>query len=388
MMEQPIKPCQIFPLNWLQGSHRWIDYSLPWSFYTVGDVDTGKGNTLFALATRFLAKGGFVVDTFGSDNDSETLSWLSPDSPYRNETAVVTSDLFKGNLPFNHFKISDFSISKAKEYKVVVTDKIFFEDSDDHMKGLAHIFKTCRERRGYKLERGNPILALVVREARKIIKSQMSAHMTRDEQDAQYAFVDLNAQRAHSGVSPLVDSQRWMDVHNSYRDLASFKIFKGFGPQVIPGELHWLFKRQLHYAWRMAPFRRKQPWPSYLRNMPVNHFVAVTRWNGVCTGLIEKVPWVKYKGSDLMDILKIEPSFEVKEDAKEAEKSSRKSKVLERLTYHRRILELEASDMKLKDIAKHMEAETQQHFTEGMVKYHTEGKCNCEYDAGKAEERK
>ena len=377
-----VPPVPFFPLNWFQGSHKWIDYTEPWSFLVVGDVDQGKGFAVNAIATGFLAEGGFVVDVFGSDNDSETLIWFGKDSPYRDDAAIVTGDDFDGTIPFNHFKISEFTIEKAKQYRVTTTDKIFFRDEQAHYSALGRIFAVCRSRRGYKQEAGHRVMALIIREAHKVVRSQITSNMSKDEQEAQWAFVDLNSQRAHSGISPVVDNQRWMEIHNSYRDLASFKILKGFGPQVIPSELDWIFKPKFHFKWASAPFRTAQSWPGYLRNMPRNHFVGLTRWNSLCTGLVGDIPWAHYKGFDLAQLLGIIPSFQSRPE--EEALPSMPEKGVQMLADHRRVAELTALGRRPIEIAEQIEKETGRHFTEGMVKYHRFGRCACEYKAKKS----
>lgn len=347
----------------------------------MGDVDTGKGVTVFAICTNILAEGGFVIDTFGSDTDSETLSWFK--SPYKDRTAAIVSDEWKGVIPFNCLKVSDFSVARAKEFDVVVTDKVFFRDEVDHYASLGRIFKVCSARRGYKQEPGKPIMALAVREARKVIRSQITANMSKDEQAAQWAFVDLNAQRAHSGITPVVDSQRWMDVHVTYRDLASYKVLKGFGPQVSPDELDWVWHPRFKSKWMRSPYRTRQFWESFLRSMPVDMFVSLDRANGVCFGAIGDISWVKFKGYDLARMLGIEPDFEAAKPKTLPAKDQPGGKKFQTIALHRRVRELAGQGMTDIQIIAQIEKETGIKRTKGFPAYHRiGGGCNCEEYSG------
>ena len=159
-----------------------------------------------------------------------------------------------------------------------MTDRIFYGSKKTHYEALGRIFQITKERRGWREGSRKKIIALVVREARKVIRSQMIAGMSRNEQDAQEEFIDLNNQRAHSGISPIVDTQRYMDISTSFRQLCNYRIIKGFGAQPIPEEFEFLFKPRL--------FGTN---PNLLRNMPPDEFIALTSWNGVCRGVCAKV---------------------------------------------------------------------------------------------------
>ncbi|MDE1854406.1 MAG: hypothetical protein KGI38_11765 [Thaumarchaeota archaeon] len=379
MALETVRAVPMRPINWLQGRRaEFVDWSLPWAFYNVGDVDQGKMGADIAEATNYLAESPYyrVRDLFGSDNDSESLTWFK--SPYKDETAAIVDDSWAGEMPFPTIRVSDFSIAKANQYRVVVTDRMLFRNEAVHYSSLGRIFQMFRDRRGYKQETGKPIIALIVREARKVIMAQLRANMTKDQQEAEYVFADMNAQRAHSGIAPIVDNQRWKGVHVDYRDLASYKVLKGFGPQVIPDELDWVFKPEFAMKWLSTPFRTRQTWPSFLRNMPVRQFVCLDRWNGVCHGVIGEIEWLKYKGYDLAELLQIRPAFD-KPIEPEPKQGALTPHAKEMLEMHRRIRELEAKGLNAKEITAQVELEGRKRRSVPGIFYHmTAGSCTCE----------
>ena len=380
-------PVVLQPINWLQkraskpedfrNPDDFIDFSLPWAFYNVGDVDTGKMAADIAEATGYLEESAHyrVVDVFGSDNDSESLIWGV--SKYKDEVAAIVDDLWTGDAPFPVVKVGDFTIEKVMEHRVIVTDRVLFRNMQSQEAALSRIFQILRDRRGYKQEPGKPIVALIIREARKVVWAQQRANMSRDKQEAEYVFADMNAQRAHSGVAPIVDNQRWMGVNIDYRDLATYRILKGFGPQNIPDELRFIFKPTVQLKWMMTPLRStRQPWPDYLRVPPRRQFVCLDKWNGISQGVIGDIPWLKWKGYDLADILGIRPAFE--KPSEEPRKKELTPGAKDRLEKHRRIREMEGKGLNAKDIAQELQVETGQKWTPASVYYHMAGgSCKC-----------
>ncbi len=363
-----------------------IDYSLPWSFYNVGDVDTGKMAADLAQATGYMEENppsinrddghNLTVDFFGSDNDAESLTWGV--SPYKDRMAVIVDDSWIGEVPFPTIRVSEFTVEKAKQYQVVATDKVLFRGQASHEASLSRLFQVFRDRRGWKQEPGKPIIALIVREARKVVMAQFRANMSADRQEAEYVFSDMNAQRAHSGIAPIVDNQRYMGVHLDYRDLATYRVLKGFGPQDIADSLDWIFKPTTQLRWLMTPLRTtRQMWPDYLRVMPIRQFVCLDRWNGISQGVIGDIPWLKFKGFDLAETLGIHPAFDKpKEETRQKELSPGAK---DRVEKHRRIRDMEAKRLNAKDIATQLELETGQRWTPASVYYHMiAGSCKCD----------
>ena len=224
--QKPI-PTVVFPVWWRQGPRNWPDFKNPESFFIFGMVDYGKSNTAMALAENFLFEGGTIFDIHGADNDFETGVWLL--SPYKDRTAVVVGEDVDVEMPFEKIRIGEFTMKKAEEYDVILTDKMFFVRKKAHYSALGQIFTLCKNRRGWREGNKKKIVALLVREARKVIRSQLIAGTSRNEQEAQEELIDMNNQRAHSGISPILDTQRYMDVSTSFRQLANYRIIKGFG---------------------------------------------------------------------------------------------------------------------------------------------------------------
>ena len=373
-----LRPFPDHPLNWLQGGRgRLVDWSQPWSFYNVGDVDQGKMGADIAEFMNYLAESKYYkgADVFGSDNDSESLIHFK--GPYKDETAAIVDDSWTGEIPFPTIRVSDFSLEAMAGYRIVVTDKVLYRNQAVHESALSRIFQVFRDRRGYKQELGQPIIALIVREARKVVMAQAKSFMSEDKKEAEYVFADMNAQRAHSGIAPIVDNQRWMGVNIDYRDIAAYKVLKGFGPQVIPKELRWVFKGRVALKWLITPLKTIRSWPTQLRNMPVREFVCLDKWSGISHGVIEEIDYLRYKGYDLADILGVRPEFS--KAAEEPKQKTLSTHAKEMLELHKRVREMEGHGLNAKDIAAQLEIETGRRMTAPGVYYHmTPGRCSCE----------
>ena len=281
-----VAPVAVFPLYWHQGPRSWPTFRNPQSFFLFGNPDTGKSNMGMALTTNFIEQGATAIDMHGADNDAETLVWLL--SPYKDRVLTVIGNDMKVEMSFEKCTLDEFTMKKAEEFKKLSSPI-----------GCSTVAKRLTMRRWGRYssvvrcarmeEDDEKDHRPTDREARKVIRSQMIAGMSMNEQDAQEEFIDLNNTRAHSGIAPIVDTQRYMDISTSFRQLCNYRIIKGFGGQPIPDEMDFVFRPRL--------FGRN---PNILRNLPRDEFIALTSWNGVCRGICAKVPWAINKGEDLI----------------------------------------------------------------------------------------
>lgn len=367
----------VFPVTWLQSPKRGPTFNAPESYFTFGNPDTGKSNQNIAIMTNFLSNGHKGIDAWGSESGAEELGWFF--SPYKDKTIMIHGDDVEVDTHFAKMPISKFSLDALKDYDMAVTTRELYgagqEGEYSHYGALAKVFNLCKTRKGWKSSGGGQVIVLMVREAWNVIYSQMRAGLSKDEQAAQMELKRLDKQRFHTGIAPLLDSQRYMDIDTSVRQLTNFRIIKGFGGQVIPDEFDFLFKPHLF---------GNTPWR--LRNLPRDEFIMVTSWNGVATGLVDKVPWNVHKGQDLVDLLGI-IVHPPKVDEEKSEQQRRAEQPLPKREaplpeerareHHRRTMELHNQGRNYVQIAEEL-TKAGMPITYHTARLHVRGDCTCE----------
>ena len=359
---------------WLQGPRIGPQFRGPESSFVFGSTDTGKSRLLVRLSLMYRRHAyAKILDVFGAENDNESTVWLlCPES--RDSTLCIIGNEVKVEGWDLTTPIGDFTLEKAKDYSVVITDRAFFGPLDDrkydnrYYAALAKIFELAKRREGQK-----QLLVVMIREAWNVIYSQIKAGISRDEQQAQNEFRKLHNQRAHANLCTLIDTQRYTDLLAAVRTLADFRYIKGFGSQPIPDELDFLFKPWLFGS------RSHRDW--MMRNTPVDEFILLTKNNGVGYGSFANIPWHIQKGYSPLKKLGITVSLKPKEDTPEGGTQQpgpwgEAVYVPSNNDQHLHMQELHEQGLSYKDIAARM-AEEGVEISWQKVKYHIRGECGC-----------
>ena len=359
--------------TWPQGPKVGPNFHSPESTFIFGSTDTGKSRLLIRIGIKFHNEANAqIIDAFGAENDSESTVWLlNPKT--RDKTVMITGDDVQVEGWDLKIPISDFTLEKAKDYDVVITDRALFGPFDDkkwdyrYYAALAKIFELAKRREGQRR-----LVALLIREAWNVIYSQMKAGISRDEQMAQNEFRKMHNQRHHANVAVVIDTQRYTDLAASVRTLTDYRYIKGFGSQPVPNELHFLYKPHL--------FSRFNGREWMMRNTPLNQFIVLTKKNGVGIGWYADIPWHINKSHSPLKQLGITVSLKQKE-ADEERKANDEWQgavyVPSQNDQHRRMAELKREGYGYKDIAKKFTDEGVV-MTWQKVAYHMQKKCACE----------
>ncbi|MDG7041577.1 MAG: hypothetical protein JRN22_00800 [Nitrososphaerota archaeon] len=298
--------------HWLQGPQVGPTFKTPESSFISGAVNSGKTRLLIRLALQYQAEAGAqIIDTFGAENDNESLAFLMRPKT-RDSTLMIIGDEVTVDGWDNKMPISTFSLEAAKEYDVIVTDRALYGPYDSkrhdllYYAALSRIFELVKRRRGQRR-----LICLTIREAWNVIYSQLRAGISRDEQAAMQEFRKLHNQRSHAKVAVIIDTQRYGDLAASVRSLVDFQYLKGFGKQVIPPELHYLYRPNLF------GFGSGREWMP--RNMRKNQFIILTEHNGVAIGWYRDISWHPEKGTSPLDKLGITVSLKQGETTPEVE---------------------------------------------------------------------
>jgi hypothetical protein len=356
--------------NWFQGPKVGPSFDSAESSFIFGSTDTGKSRLAVRLALKFRKTcNAQIVDAFGAENDSESSVWLLyPEA--RDKTLIITGNEVDVQGWDLTMPVAEFTLEKAADYDVIVTDRAFFGPVYDkkwdyrYYAALSRIFELAKRREGQRR-----ILALVVREAWNVIYSQIKAGISRDEQAAMMEFRKLHNQRAHAKVAAIIDTQRYTDLAASVRTLTDYRYIKGFGSQPIPSELDFLFKPHL-FGWQS-----RRDW--LMRNTPIDEFIVLTKKNGVGYGWYADIPWHIEKGFSPLKKLGITVSLKVKEGEKRDDEWQGATYIPTNNDQHRRMQELHDQGFSYKDVAEKMTAEgIAMSWTK--VRYHLQGECACE----------
>jgi hypothetical protein len=358
--------------TWLQAPMIGPQFRGPESSFVFGATDTGKSRLLVRKALMYRRHANAqIIDAFGAENDSESTVWvLAPET--RDTTLMVVGNEVDPQGWDLTMPISEFTLEKAKDYDVIITDRALFGPVDErkwndrYYAALAKIFELVKRRKGQRR-----LLALMVREAWNLIYSQIKANISRDEQEAMQEFRKLHNQRAHSNVATLVDTQRYTDFAASVRTLTDYQYIKGFGSQPVPSELEFLFKPWLFGA------QSGREW--MMRNTPLSEFIVLTKRNGVGYGTYADIPWHVEKGYSPLDKLGI--TFPLKPQEASDEKDAKADLgdavyVPTNNDQHRMMQDLHDLGLGYEAIANKMTEEGIQTSWE-KVRYHLQRKCAC-----------
>ena len=366
-----------FIARWYQGPQIGPNFESAESSFIFGSTDMGKSRLALRLALKFRKKcNAQLMDAFGAENDSEsTVHLLNPET--RDKTLCVIGNEMKVEGWDLTMPVAEFTLEKAKEYDVIVTDRAFFGPMDEkkwdyrYYAAMSRLFELAKRREGQKR-----LLVLIVREAWNVIYSQIKAGISRDEQSAMLEFRKMHNQRAHAKVAAIIDTQRYTDMAASVRTLADYRYIKGFGSQPVPSELDFLFKPHL--------FGRQSGREWMMRNTPIDEFIMLTKRNGVAGGWYADIPWHIEKGFSPLKKLRITVTPTMKQ-----ENDNRKDDEWQGATYvptnndqHRRMQELHDQGLSYKSIAAKMTEEGIETSWQ-KVKYHLRGECACEQSTAK-----
>lgn len=359
-----------FITSWKQGPKWKPTFLRAESSFIFGTTDTGKSRLLIRLWKMFQRRANAQgIDAFGAENDSESTAHLD-DPDVRDSLLFVVGNEVKVDGWDQVMPIGEFTLEKAKDYKMIVTDRAFYGPLDDdkwenrYYAALARIFQLVKKREGGPKQR---IISFIIREAWNVIISQMEAGISRDEQGAMRNFRKLHNQRYHSKVAALIDTQRFTDLAASVRSLTDYRYIKGFGSMPIPDELDFLFKPRLFgmHDW-------------LVRNTPIDEFILLTYKNGVARGTYADIPWHVPKGESPLRNHNIVVTLRPKEGGAVERDPWGDAKYLpSNNDLHRRMIELHGEGRSYKDVAYLMS-------NEGIpmswqkVKYHLRGQCSCE----------
>ncbi len=359
--------------SWPQGPKIGPSFMDAESSFVFGAVHTGKTRLLVRLAKMYQKHGlAQILDAFGAENDSESTVWVLDPETRDNTLMVVGNEVLVEGWDMT-MPIGEFTLEKAKQYDVIVTDRSLFGPRDDrkwdfrYYAALSRMFELAKRREGQQR-----LLAVVIREAWNVIYSQMKSGISRDEQAAQGEFRKMHNQRFHARVAALIDTQRYTDLSASVRSLTDYRYIKGFGSQTIPAELHFLFQPQL--------FGYKD-W--LIRNTPLDEFILLTGKNGVARGTFADIPWHIKKGYSPLRKLGVNIRLKSEVSPGESEEDGSKDPweganyVPSNNDIHRRMKELHDAGYSYKDVASKMEEEGVP-MSWQKVRYHLQGNCACE----------
>lgn len=364
--------------RWPQGPRIPPRFTSAESSFIVGATHKGKSRLLMRLAKKFQTTSqARIIDAFGAENDSESCVWLM-DPKNRDSTLMITGNEVEVEGWDLKMPIQDFTLEKARAYKVIVTDRALFGPFDDkkwdyrYYAALARIFELCKRREGE-----SDLIVLCIRELWNVVYSVMKAGISRDEQAAQGEFRKLHNQRYHAKVAVVMDTQRYTDAAATVRTLVDYRYVKGFGSQPLPNELHFLYKPHLFGS---IPGRYKNPREWMIRNTPLDQFVLLTRENGVALGWYADIPWHIRKGDSPLRKLGITVKLKEQEpdEERKANNDQQEAKYIpSNNEQHRRMLELRKEGYTNNDVVKKFTDDALP-MTLQKVRYHLEGRCHCE----------
>ena len=210
--------------DWYQGPKMGPRFDQPESSFISGIAHSGKSRLLTRLGLMHQKYGlAQLVDAFGAENDSEsTVHLLNPET--RDNTLMIVGNEVKVEGWDVTMPVGEFTLERAKDYDVIVTDRALFGPRDErkydfrYYAALARLFELAKRREGQKR-----LLVLAVREAWNLVYSQMKSGVSRDEVAAQGEFKKLHNIRFHANVAPILDSQYDNDVAANVRKMVDNK---------------------------------------------------------------------------------------------------------------------------------------------------------------------
>jgi len=260
-----------------------------------------------AIASKYLDKGATVFDIF-SARDGESLAWCR--SPYQ-DILLLCGDSVSLDTKYQWTKISDFTLAEGESHQLVVTTPQLYGSDYEQFAALSRLTDMLKMRAVW-----NKIDVLLVREASRLLRSRIISGKVKNQQEAEYDFIELHNESYHTGVAALIDSLRPMSIAPDVREVANYLMIKRIGRMRIPREMLYLYR-----FFKVG----------YLRNMPPGEFAMVTDSDNVAGGWFDKIPWHVKRGENLLLNLgiKVERDVEKAHKQEKQEIAIKKGKALE-----------------------------------------------------------
>jgi hypothetical protein len=269
-------------------------FNQPKTYFTLGQIETGKSTLLEHIGELHFNKGATVLDAFASV-DGENLAWLRSDLVKDKEICLLKGenvDVESKNLSLDVKMVENLTLKDLEHYDFIISAHPLYLNRDHEYYSVGKLVGLL-----YKRLHWNRLVCMIAREASSLWYSRVKVSESQTDMKAEslYMFKEMR----HVGVSLALDSLRLQGIDIDLRTHTDFLFVKSQGIDGLPDNLKFLY----HFYN-----------PSWIRNMQPWEFALVCRKGSLGVGHFPYHEWHKIEKEDIVSKvgLKIEYGKELK----------------------------------------------------------------------------
>jgi len=270
---------------WVRGKEH-LTFTRPKTYFTVGQINTGKSALLEHIGVQHLKKGAAILDLFGSA-DGESLAWLR--SPYVKDKNVC---LLKGenvDVKTSHdVKTAEqLTLKNLETYDFIISSRPLYLNKDFEFYSIGKLIGLLYRRLSW-----NRLLYVLSREAGNLWFSRLK--VSEKQTDAKSEAIYMLREMRHLGCALGLDTLRTMAIDIDIRSHTDYLILKSQGIGGLSRDLSWLYG---FFA------------PSVVRNMPPENFIAVSRKGPLGLGYFPYHSWHKEEKENILNSVGVKVEY-------------------------------------------------------------------------------
>ena len=275
-------------INWKRGPKENFDFTKVLRWAILGIVGCGKSSFLERIGELNLLYGNNVLDIYAS-KDGENLAWLRSDWVQKQNKSVL---LLHGEgvdikSEYDTKLASKISLRDLEKYDIIISSNPLYMSSDQEYREITNVIEKIRNRRTYK-----KINCGIIREASNLLYSRIKVSM--DQTHTKNRIVYALRESRHSGLGLVLDSLRVKSIDVDARITYDYEVIKSLGIPGLTKEMDWLY----------SYFR-----PAFIRNMPEDAFIILSKRGGIGIGCFREVLWHKQEKEDILKAVNVKVEY-------------------------------------------------------------------------------
>lgn len=270
---------------WVRGKEN-LSYTRPKTYFTVGQINTGKSTLLEHIGIQHINKGAAIIDLFGSA-DGESLAWLR--SPHIKDKKVCLLRGENVDVQSSHdVKTAEqLTLKNLETYDFIISSRPLYLNKDFEFYSIGKLTDLI-----YKRLSWNRLLYIIAREAGNLWFSRLK--ISEKQTDAKSEAIYMLREMRHLGCALGLDSLRTMSIDIDIRSHTDTMLLKSQGIGGLSRDLSWLY----------GFFS-----PSVVRNMPPQYFISVSRKGPLGLGYFPYHNWHKEEKEHILNSVGVKVEY-------------------------------------------------------------------------------
>lgn len=276
---------------WRRGKET-LSFTRPKTYFTLGQIGTGKSTLLQNVGIQHHKQGGTVLDLYASA-DGENLAWLRSDIIKDKNVLLLKGENVDVETVHDVKLIENLGLHDLEKYDFIISSRPLYLNRDHEFFAVGKLVELL-----YKRLHWRRLLCMIAREASSLWYSRIK--VSNSQGDAKNEALYMFREMRHLGVSLALDSLRLQGIDIDLRSHTDFLFIKAQGIDGLSSNLSFLY----------SFFD-----PKWIRSMKPWEFALVCRSGSLGVGHFPYHEWHKIEKENIVKAvgLKIEYGAELEQ---------------------------------------------------------------------------